>query len=71
MWAIVMVSLLGSPLSEVGEGPFSLNHPQSHYPDHLSYSILRGVINCNLFVFSVLIFQGVVCKLEEDPHAGM
>ena len=43
MWAMVMVSLLGSPLHvcEVGEGPFSLNHPRSHYPDHLSYSILR------------------------------
>ena len=51
IWAMVMASLLGSPLhvGEVGEGLFSLNHPQSHYPDdpqshypdHLSYSILR------------------------------
>ena len=43
IWAMVMVSLLGSPLyvCEVGEGPFSLNHPQSHYPAHLNYSILR------------------------------
>ena len=43
IWAMVMVSLLGSPLHvcEVGEGPFSLNHPWSHYPDHLNYSILR------------------------------
>ena len=40
---MVMVSLLGSPLHvcELGEGPFSLNHPPSHYPAHLSYSILR------------------------------
>ena len=43
IWAMVMVSLLGSPLCvcKVGEGPFSLNHPQSHYPAHLNYSILR------------------------------
>ena len=38
---MVMVSLLGSPLQvcEVGEGPFSLNHPQSHYHDHRNCSI--------------------------------
>ena len=43
IWAMVMVSLLGSLLHvcEVGEGLFSLNHPQSHYPDHLNYSILK------------------------------
>ena len=43
IWAMMMVSLLGSPLHvcEVGEGPFSLNFPPSHYPAHLSYSILR------------------------------
>ena len=37
------VSFLSSPLSvcELGEGPFSLNHPLSHYPAHLNYSILR------------------------------
>ena len=37
------VSLLGSPshICELGEGPFILNHAPSHYPDHLSYSILR------------------------------
>ena len=43
IWAMVMVSSLGSPLHvcAVGEGPFSLNHPLSHYPDHLNCSILR------------------------------
>ena len=41
IWATVMVFSLGSPLrvGEAGEGPFSLNHPQSHYLDHLSCSI--------------------------------
>ena len=43
IWAMVVVSLLGSPLCvcKVGEGPFSLNHPRSHYPAHLNYSIMR------------------------------
>ena len=43
IWAMVMVSVLGSPphVCELGEGLFSLNHPPSHYPAHLSYSILR------------------------------
>ena len=43
IWVMVMVSLLGSPphVCELGEGPFSLNHPLSHYPAYLSYSILR------------------------------
>ena len=38
-----MMSSLGSPLHvcAVGEGPFSLNHPLSHYHRHLSCSILK------------------------------
>ena len=42
IWEMVMMSSLGSPLHEctVGEGPFSLNHPLSHYQDNLSFSIL-------------------------------
>ena len=73
MWAMVMLSLLGRPLCvcEVGEGPFSLNHPQSHYPDHLSYSILRGSSIVTCLCFLSLFFQGIVCKHEEDPHAGL
>ena len=48
IWAMVMVSLLGSPLQvcEVGEGLFSLNHPQSHYLDLLNCSIL--MVDCQL-----------------------
>ena len=44
IWAIVTVSLLGSPphVCELGEGSSSLNHPLIHYPVHLSYNILRG-----------------------------
>ena len=40
---MVMMSSLGSPLHvcAVGESSFSLNHPLSHYHDHLSCSILR------------------------------
>ena len=43
IWAMVMMSSLGSPLHvcAVGEGPFSLNHPLSHYHGHLSCSILK------------------------------
>ena len=43
IWAIVIVSLVGSPphVCELGEGSSSLNHPLSHYPVHLSYNILR------------------------------
>ena len=42
IWAMVMMSSLGSPLCEciVGDGTFSLNHPLSHCPDHLGCSIL-------------------------------
>ena len=41
IWAMVIVSLLGSPLCvcEEGEGPFSLSHHWSHYLDHLNCSI--------------------------------
>ena len=43
IWAMVMMSSLGSPLHvcAVGEGPFSLNHPLSHYHGHLNCSILK------------------------------
>ena len=43
MWAIVTVSLLGSPphVCDLGEGSSSLNHPLSHYPVQSSYNILR------------------------------
>ena len=43
MGYMVMMSSLSSPLHvcAVGEGPFSLNHPLSHYHGHLSCSILR------------------------------
>ena len=41
MWAMVMMSSLGSPLHEcvVGEGTFSLIHPLNHCQYHLSCSI--------------------------------
>ena len=43
MWAIVTVSLLGSPphVCELGDGSSSLNHPLNHCPAHQSYSNLR------------------------------
>ena len=43
IWALVTVSLSGSPpcVCELGEGSSSLNHPLSRYPVHLSYNILR------------------------------
>ena len=43
MWAIVTVSLLGSPphVCVLGEGPSSLNHPLNHCHVHQSYNILR------------------------------
>ena len=42
-WAIVTVSLLGSPphVCELGEGSSSLNHPLHHCPFYPSYNILR------------------------------
>ena len=42
MWAIVTVSLLGSPphVCELGEGSSSLHHPLNHCPVHQSYNIL-------------------------------
>ena len=44
MWAIVTVSLVGSPphVCELGEGSTSLNHPLNHYPVHQSYNTLRA-----------------------------
>ena len=43
MWAIVTVSLLGSPphVYELGEDSSSLNHPLNHCPVHQIYNILR------------------------------
>ena len=43
MWAIVTVSLVGSPphVCELGEGSSSLNHPLNPCPVHQSYSTLR------------------------------
>ena len=43
MWAIVTVSLVGSPpcVCELGEGPSSLNHPLNHCPVHQSNNTLR------------------------------
>ena len=43
MWAIVTVSLLGSPphVCKLGEGSSSLNLPLNHCPVHQSYSTLR------------------------------
>ena len=44
MWAIVTVSLLGSPphVCELGEGSSSLNDPLNHCPVYQSYSTLRA-----------------------------
>ena len=48
IWAMVMVSSLGSPLHEcvVGEGTSSLNHPLNHCHCHLSCSTLT--VGCQL-----------------------
>ena len=74
IWAMVMMSSVGSPLyvCAVGEGPFSLNHPQSHYYGHLSCSILKvghPVVTC--FCLLSLCFQGVACEEDKDPCAGL
>ena len=71
---MVMVSLLGSPLwvYEVGEGSFSLNHPRSHYLDHLNCSIWMvdsSIVTC-LCLLS-LCFQGVAYEFEEDFCASV
>ena len=44
MWAIVTVSLEGSPphVYKLGKGSASLNHPLNHCPAHQSYSTLRA-----------------------------
>ena len=43
MWAMVIVSLVGSPLQvcELGEGASSLNHPLNHCLAHQSCNTLR------------------------------
>ena len=62
MWAIVTVSLVGSPthVCELGEGYSSLNHPLNHCPVHQSYSTVRVGHQLLLVCTSCLwIFQGV------------
>ena len=71
---MVMVTSLGSPLCvcAVGEGPFSLNCPQSHYPDHLTCSILRvGRQWLPACVFCPCIPKVFILELEEDAFAGL
>ena len=68
MWAIVTVSLLGSPpqVYKLGEGSSSLNHPLNHCPVPQSYSTLKGgssIVTCLCFLS--LDFQGVGCELED------
>ena len=55
----------------MGEDPFSLNSPWSHYLDHWNCSIECGssIVTCLCLLY--LFFQGVAFEPEEDPCNGL